>query len=196
MKFLAPLLAAVAALLFVALAFAHAEPVRVSPGDGAVLNEPPVEVVFEMSQEMARQAGQNDIDVFDAEGNEVTTVSAVIDNSDRRRLSVALPSNLAPGEYTVEWKTLSAEDGDPDSGSTTFIVDPDAVPDPGREVMREDLLNPGGVETETQAAGPPPAIIGGGGSEDGVTWVLVVAVGVLMFAAGAGGTFLLVQRQA
>ncbi len=192
MKLFAPALAAVAAILTVALAAAHAEPTRVSPGDGAVLTEPPVEVVFEMSQEMARQAGQNDIDVFDAIGNEVTTIAAVIDNANRKVLSVSLPANLAPGEYTVQWKTLSSEDGDPDSGSTTFTFDPGGVPDPGRQVLREDLLNPGGAATE--AAGPP-AIVDAPGADDGVTWVLVVAVGALMFALGAGGTFLLVQKQ-
>ncbi len=193
MKLLAPALAAIAALLAVALAAAHAEPARVAPGDGAVLTEPPVEVVFEMTQEMARQEGQNDIDVFDADGNEVTVIAAVIDNANRKRLSVPLPSNLAPGEYTVQWKTLSAEDGDNDSGITTFTFDPGGVPDPGREVLREDLLNPGGTETETAG---PPAIIEAPGPDDGVTWVLVVAVGALMFALGAGGTFLLVQKQA
>lgn len=192
MKFLAPFAGAAAAVMSVVLVFAHAEPTRVSPGDGAVLNEPPLEIVFEMSQEMARQEGQNDIDVFDADGNEVTTVSAVIDNANRKILSVALPSNLAPGEYTVEWKTLSSEDGDPDSGSTSFTVDPAAAPDPGIEVLREDLLNPG---TDTETA-QPPAIIGGSGGDDGVTWVLVIAVGVLMFVFGAGSTFLLVQRSA
>ncbi len=194
MKFVAPLLAAMAAVLPVVLVFAHAEPTRVTPGDGAVLNEPPLEVVFEMSQEMARQDGQNDIDVLDAAGNEVTTIAAVIDNADRKRLSVALPSNLEPGEYTVEWKTLSAEDGDPDSGSTTFTYDPSAAADPGQEVLREDLLNPGGTETETA---PPPAVIGsGGGGDKGVTWILVVAVGALMFVFGAGSSFFLVQRKA
>ena len=192
MKFLAPLAAAAAALVAVTLVFAHAEPVRVSPGDGAVLNSPPLEIVFEMSQEMARQEGQNDIDVFDASGNEITTIAAVIDNANRRRLSVALPSGLEPGEYTVEWKTLSSEDGDPDSGSTSFTYDPAAEPDPGQEVLREDLLNPGENETES----PSPAVLTAGGGDDGVTWVLVIAVGILMFVFGAGSSFLLVQRRA
>jgi methionine-rich copper-binding protein CopC len=190
MKLLAPLAAAGLALAAVAVTFAHAEPARVSPGDGAVLNEPPTEIVFEMTQELARQEGQNDIDVFDEDGNEVTVVSAVIDNANRRILSVPLPSNLPPGTYTVQWKTLSAEDGDNESGSTTFTFDPNAAPDPGREVLREDLLNPGGGTTPEA----PPAITVPS-ADNGVTWVLVVAVGAIMFALGAGGTFLLVQRQ-
>lgn len=194
MRHLALLLAAAAGISSVALVFAHAEPARVSPGDGAVLNEPPLEVVFEMTQEMARQEGQNDIDVFDANGNEVTTIAAVIDNANRKVLSVPLPSALQPGEYTVEWKTLSAEDGDPDSGSTSFTFDPAAATVPGQEVLREDLLNPG--ESDYETTGPPDAVIGSGGGEDGVTWVLVAAVGALMFVFGAGSSFFLVQKRA
>jgi methionine-rich copper-binding protein CopC len=171
--------------------FAHAEPATAKPGDGAILTSPPPEIVLVMSQEMARQAGQNDIDVFDSAGNEVTSVAAVVDNNDRRRLSVALPSNLQPGEYTVRWKTLSSEDGDPADGELSFTYDPNGTADPGTEELREDLLNPetpgpGGSERPGLSVADEP---------DGVSWILVVAVGVAMFVLGAGGTFFLVQRQ-
>ena len=175
-----------------AIVFAHAEPATVKPGDGAVLTAPPPEIVIEMTQEMARQAGQNDIDVFDAAGNEVTTVAAVIDNSDRRKLTVAMPSSLPPGEYTVRWKTLSSEDGDPADGELSFTYDPNGTADPGKEQLKEDLLNPGG---ETPGAGAPAPSLSVSGDAGGVTWVLVVAVGIGMFVLGAGGTFFLVQRQ-
>lgn len=181
----------VAAVHFASV-FAHAEPATAKPGDGAVLTTAPAEVVLEMSQEMARQAGQNDIDVFDAAGKEVTTVAAVIDNSDRRRLTVAMPSNLPPGEYSVRWKTLSSEDGDPADGQLSFTYDPNGTADPGKEQLREDLLNPGGETPATGNGGPSLAV---SDDPDGVTWVLVVAVGIAMFVIGAGGTFFLVQRQ-
>lgn len=171
---------------------AHAEPVKVTPGDGAVLAERPSEVVFEMSQELARQPGANDIDVIDAGGNEVTSVAAVIDNANRARLSVPLPTGLAPGTYTVRWKTLSSEDGDDARGETTFTYDPAAAPSPGKEVLREDLA--GGEPTVGGAGGPSPALDATGG-DGGVTWVLVAAVGVGMLVVGAGGTFLLVQKR-
>ena len=174
------------------IVFAHAEPATVKPGDGAVLTAPPPEIVIEMTQEMARQAGQNDIDVFDAAGNEVTTVAAVIDNGDRRMLTVAMPSSLPPGEYTVRWKTLSSEDGDPADGELSFTYDPNGTADPGKEQLKEDLLNPGG---ETPGAGAPAPSLSVSGDAGGVTWVLVVAVGIGMFVLGAGGTFFLVQRQ-
>lgn len=184
--------ALVTALAIVSSAFAHAEPVKAKPGDGAVLNERPTEIVFEMSQEMARESGANDIDVFAADGTEVTTVAAVIDNSDRARLSVPLPSDLPPGTYTVNWKTLSSEDGDPANGSTTFTFDPSASPQAGKEVLREDLLG-GGYSTGGNGAAAP--VIDVGGDSSGVTWVLAVAVGMGMLVVGAGGTFLLVQKR-
>lgn len=179
------------ALAVVALAAAHAEPVKVRPGDGAVLNERPAEVALDMSQEMAREAGANDIDVFDADGNEVTAVAAVIDNANRSRLTVPLPADLLPGRYTVKWKTLSSEDGDPASGTVSFTYDPAAAPAAGKEVLREDLLG----EDEPGGDVPTAQVVDIAGDTGGVTWILVVAVGVAMFALGAGGTFLLVQKR-
>lgn len=179
-------------LAFVSLVWAHAEPATAKPGDGAVLRQPPGEIVLEMSQDMGRQAGNNDIDVFDSTGKEVTTVAAVVDNADRKRLSVALPSNLPPGKYAVKWKTTSAEDGDPANGELSFTIDPNAVPSPGKEQLLESVL---GGDT-TPEAGADSTAVAIAGPDDGVTWVLVIAVGVGMLVLGAGGTFLLVQKRA
>jgi copper transport protein len=192
MRVLAAAAAIFLALVAVVSVAAHAEPIRVKPGDGAVLVQRPSEVVFEMSQELARQPGANDIDVFDAGGAEVTSVAAVIDNANRARLSVPLPADLAPGTYTVRWKTLSSEDGDDVSGETTFTYDPAAVPSPGKEVLREDLA---GARPDAGGTGAQPPALDAGSNTRGVTWILVVAVGVGMLVLGAGGTFLLVQRQ-
>ncbi len=167
-------------------ALAHAEPRRATPGDGAVLNRPPAEVVLVMTQEMARQAGANEIRVFAAAGNEVTREAAVVDPNDRRRLSVALPRDLAPGDYVVHWKTLSAEDGDTASGELRFRYDPAAEPNPGREVLYEPLL--GGAPTPAPAAAIPR-----GGSE-GTGWVLAAAVGALMLLVGIGAGVVFSRR--
>lgn len=192
MRVLAAVGAIFLALVAVVSVAAHAEPVRVKPGDGAVLPERPSEVVFEMSQELARQPGANDIDVFDARGSEVTSVAAVIDNANRARLSVPLPADLAPGTYTVRWKTLSSEDGDDASGETSFTYDPAAAPSPGKEVLREDLADAG---PDAGGTGTLPPALDASGNARGVTWILVVAVGAGMLVLGAGGTFLLVQKR-
>jgi methionine-rich copper-binding protein CopC len=183
-------IAAACALALVLVVFAHAEPARVSPGSGAVVVEPPAEVVIEMSQEMHREEGKNDIDVFTEAGVEVTAVSAVVDNGNRRLLSVLMPGTLEPGIYTVRWKTLSADDGDEAAGEYQFTYDPNGVADPGVEDVREDPLPP--AESPTA---PPGSVIVADGGDGGVTWVLVAAVGVGMLTLGSGVTFLLVQKR-
>lgn len=188
-----------AALAIVAVAFAHAEPATLSPGDGAVLNEPPTEIVIEMSQEMARRAGANDIEVFDAAGNKVTTQAAAIDNADRKKLSVPLPSDLAVGTYTVKWKTLSADDGDAASGQVTFTYDPAkpaATGDTNPLAAALGATTPAASASAT-AAPTEKAASGEGGSGSsggGTSWVLVSAVAVGMFVLGSGGTFLVVKK--
>ena len=180
--------AAVFALLSVTAVFAHAEPATAKPGDGAVLTSAPAEIVIVMS----RRAGGKDSAVFDGAGKEVTAVAAVVDNNDRTRLSVAMPSDLAPGKYTVRWQSLSSEDGDPADGELSFTYDPNGIANPGKEQLREDLLNPGGPTPEP---GSGTASVSVAGSDEGVTWILVAAVGIGMFVLGAGGAFLLVQKR-
>lgn len=176
-------------LAVVSLALAHAEPANVKPGQNAVLTTAPTEVVLLMSQEMARQAGGNDIVVQDSTGTEVTRQPAAIDSANRKKLSVPLPAGLAPGAYTVRWRTLSADDGDPASGNYTFTFDPSGTASPGTEAIREDAL---GVNTPSTDGA---ASAGSGDSGGGTSWVLVAAVGVAMFVLGAGGSFLLVQKR-
>lgn len=181
-------------LIFPALAFAHAQPKTVQPGDGAVLNASPGEYVMETTQEMARREGANDLDIFDTNGNEVTAVAAVIDNSNRSRLTVTLPPTLEPGEYTVRWKTLSAEDGDPAEGELTFTIDPNATPDPGKVQLVEGAPTAPPDDGGNGESSAPPIIEGGNGG--GTSWVLVAAVAVGCLVLGSGTTFLLVQKKA
>ncbi|MEO9255935.1 MAG: copper resistance protein CopC [Tepidiformaceae bacterium] len=199
-RLIAPLCGIVAALALVVVAFAHAEPETASPGDGAVLAASPAQVVIEMSQEMARTADANDINVVDASGKEVTTASATIDNADRKKLTVALPPNLPTGTYTVNWKTLSADDGDAANGTLSFTVDASKTPSAGKTQLRDTGIGPSpspltsttASASGTAAAGPIDAGGSGGG---GTSWVLVAAVGVAMLAVGSGGTFLLVTKK-
>jgi copper resistance protein C len=188
MKCVAAAAGGLLALLIAASALAHAEPQRVFPGEGAVVTRPPAEVIIEMTQEMLRDAGANDIVVTDATGRQVTVVAAVIDNANRRRLRVPLPSDLGPGEYIVNWKTLSAEDGDRASGSYRFTYDPAGTPHPGRELVRESLL--GGADS-----GPPASSLNLQGRNTGVTWILFVAVAAGALVLGGGGAFLFAGRR-
>lgn len=179
----------------VTVVFAHAEPAQVKPGLGANVTAAPAQVEIVMTQEMARRAGGNDIDVLDASGNEVTTIAAVIDNGDRRKLSVPLPGDLPPGKYTVKWKSISADDGDPAQGEYVFTFDPSKPADPGRENLSETAATPGTGEDRGTGDSQQAAPDVGGGGDSGVSWILVAAVGIAGLTIGSGATFLLIQRR-
>lgn len=186
-------IAAILPLLATDVASAHAEPDEVRPGDGAVVTTVPEQVEIVMSQELARREGGSDIDVIGPDGTEVTTQAATLDLQDRTRLTVPLPTDLAPGTYTVRWKSLSSEDGDPADGELSFTYDPNGQPSPGREQL-DDAESPGsGVATP--AANDGASGFSDGGSSSGSTWVVAAAAGIAGLVIGGAVTFLLVQRQ-
>ncbi len=175
------IVAVAGALAGVAVASAHAEPVRAKPGDGALLPQGPTEIVLEMSQDMVRQAGVNAIELYDSGGNAIATEPAEVDASNRRVLRLRLEGGTLPaGEYTVRWRTLSADDGDTAEGTLRFRVDPGATPDPGREVLKESLL--GGTTPVVPTA--PPALQFG--TNEGNPLVLAAALGVGLLVIGVG----------
>ena len=190
---LVTLLAGIDLLIQPTTAFAHAAPAKITPGDGAVLTSGPARVTIEMTQELARQPGANDIDLLGPDGTEVTTEPAVLDATDRRLISVAVPPALPPGKYTIRWKSLSTEDGDPATGEEYgFTIDPAGTPAACREVVREAL---GGSGTSSPSGAGRVGIDGDSGPR-GVSWVLVVALGLLASAVSVGATYMLVDRSA
>jgi methionine-rich copper-binding protein CopC len=113
-------------LLLVGTAFAHAAYLRSVPGENGVVSSPPTRVDIWFTQELFRRQGENRIEVFDPDGQPVHAGEAEVDNDDRTHLWVELLSDLAPGTYRVEWRSLSAEDGDNDAGEFSFTFDPQA----------------------------------------------------------------------
>jgi len=100
---------------------AHATPESaIPPIDGSVDQAPPqLEIIF--SQEVGEGTL---IEVVGPDGQAVHAAPAEIDlnDPDRKRVTVPLYGNLPAGVYTVNWTSVSAEDGDTDSGSYTFTV--------------------------------------------------------------------------
>lgn len=72
------------------------------------------------SQEMTSKSG---IKVVDANGAQVDSADGHLDldDPDRKVMVVTLPA-LPTGVYTVQWNSVSAEDGDPADGTFTFGV--------------------------------------------------------------------------
>jgi len=136
MRFLILLLALASPLVFIALASAHAAPERFDPSPGAVLKSAPQQVDGWFIQDVRRQADASFIKVFDAGGMQLDDKSPVVDDMDRRHMSVKLESGLGAGRYMVAWETLSDEDDELDGGCFWFFVGQEAADKAHEEKLR------------------------------------------------------------
>lgn len=102
-------------------AFAHAEPDVTVPPIGATVDQAPAVLEITFSEEVT---AETTIDVVGPDGKSVVAAPAQLDldDPDRKHVTVQLYGMLPAGVYTVNWSSVSAEDGDPDSGSYTFTV--------------------------------------------------------------------------
>jgi len=111
-----------AALLFALSidALGHAEIETCQPPVGATIKTAPDSVVCITSEAM--DAKRSSLRVLDSTGAQVDKRDSRVHGDDGKTISVSLASKLASGVYTVEWKTLSADDGDEASGEFKFKV--------------------------------------------------------------------------
>jgi len=101
-------------------AFAHARYDRSEPMAGAMVDASPGVLRAWFTQELMLRSA---IVVTDEAGNQVDLGDGRVDQDDpdRKSMIVSLPT-LPPGAYWVYWSTVSAEDGDTESGAFTFGV--------------------------------------------------------------------------
>lgn len=133
-------------VLLVGTADAHALLVRSNPAANAELLQSPATIELWFSEPL--ESGFSSARVLDASGKEMPVGTATVDAADPHHLS--LPVNeLAPGIYTIAWKTLSIADGHEWYGSFPFtVLKPDGSRPSGTAV---DL----GLETRSEL--PTPA---------------------------------------
>ena len=129
-------------------AFAHARYDRSDPPAGGMVDAAPPVLRAWFTQELMLRSG---IAVFDEAGTQVDLGDGRVDQDDpdRKSMIVSLPS-LPTGVYWVYFLTVSAEDGDEESGWFTFGV---GVMPPGAEGT-----------TSPTTAGRAPAVPGDGAS--------------------------------
>ncbi|GAA2097670.1 MULTISPECIES: copper resistance CopC family protein [Brevibacterium] len=102
-------------------ASAHDQLVSSSPADGDELASQPEWLELEFSgnvQEIGSEIRVIGPDDADVSAGEITI--------EGRTLSSALPDNLGPGEYTVQWRVVS-EDSHPIDGSFSFTIGDDGA---------------------------------------------------------------------
>ncbi len=150
------------ALLAIALPWqpvlAHAEAGESEPPADALVVVPPEQVQITFTQDLFRREGMNRIEVYDAAGARVDLDDPVIDDDNRRLLSVSLQPALADGEYTVRWFSLSAEDGHEGEGEFRFTVASAATAAIDEEpITATDSITESAALTSSEEAAAPPA---------------------------------------
>ena len=101
-------------------AFAHARYDHSDPPAGAMLDGQPFVLKAYFTQELTSRSTMR---VLDANGVQVDLADGHVDldDPDRKVMVVSLP-DLATGVYSVEWSTVSADDGDSETGTFALGV--------------------------------------------------------------------------
>jgi methionine-rich copper-binding protein CopC len=169
-----------ATILVPTLAFGHADYESSTPGDGETVTTVPTRVDVYFTQEVDPD-GANSLNVTNASGADVDNNDATVDSADATHMSITLQSGLANGTYSVEWATVSGEDGEEDSDTFEFTVNA-AAP-----------TSTGGASTP--APGAPTTGFGPGGSGGGSPLFAVVGLAFVgAIAVTAGGYALRLTR--
>jgi len=101
-------------------ALAHARYDHADPDVSVALDGAPFVLRAYFTQELMKASTMS---VVDASGTQVDVGDGHVDvdDPDRKVMLVSLPE-LQPGLYTVQWTTVSAEDGDTEDGTFAFGV--------------------------------------------------------------------------
>lgn len=154
-RVVASLTGALAALMVCAVAFAHAEPVTMSPADGATVAVLPTIVSMNTGEDMVAGPGTSLV-VVNGSGTQVNVAASVVDAANPKHISVALPAGLPAGTYSVRWNTV-ATDGDAANGSWLFTYAPaqaTATPSPTASPAPTASATVAATATATAAASP------------------------------------------
>lgn len=117
-------------VLLAGVAFAHASYVSSDPAAGAVLAAAPSKVTVHFAENVNPQGSSlvvyhepeaKNTFSFDAEAKAVSTGQTQYPLSDSKSMTIAMTGD-GNGIYAVAWKTVSADDGDADSGVFFFGV--------------------------------------------------------------------------
>lgn len=197
------------------VALAHARLKSSTPAVGEVLQASPAQVVITFTEDIQKVAGTYDIQVLNGGGQPVTAGPAVIDNTDRAKLSVPLQPDLPAGRYVVNYKNVSDADGDKYHGSFSFYVKvqpttvdlsndaqlatvsaENASPAAGTTAEAAGTAAPAATAAVTApAAGATPAASTGSGSNTGRNIGIGVGIAVIVIVAAGGGWFAFGRRR-
>jgi methionine-rich copper-binding protein CopC len=104
-------------------AFAHAQPVRADPPINGRVAAAPAKLKVWFSEEVSTKDVR--LSVKGPDGSTIDKGDTAVDLFDPQRVhvTVTLNTGLGPGNYVVQWHTLSALDGDAADGYFSFFIE-------------------------------------------------------------------------
>lgn len=121
---------------------AHADYDHSMPEAGSTVETAPTIVEIYFSQEIDESG--TSIRVLGPDGAPIDLGDTTLDlfDPERKRVTVSIQSGIGPGQYTVEWVSLSGEDGESDSGSFEFTVSGLPAGTPGASPVASPVASP------------------------------------------------------
>lgn len=197
------LAAALAAIGAAPVVRAHGETVTTDPAPGSVVGAAPAAVTVTVS---APLAPGSEIQVLDAGFRRVDAGPTRLDPAVPARMAVDL-ALVGPGDYTVQWTALDADDGHRTAGSFVFqvadvqvatgapadaalgaggVAPADNAPEPGAvapagDVSRAGVAHPRATVADSATADPAPAP----GGSDRAAFIAILVVFLATTAAAA-----------
>ena len=184
----------VCALLFGSprAASAHAELETASPPPDGIVTMLPASLTLTFSEEV--RSGAVSVQVSGPDGARVDTADAAVDLTDPERETVRVSLFTGgPGEYAVNWETISAIDGDSASGDYRFTVQiqPDSSLEPSVGTPEATTIAPVPTPTAENFGNPLAATEG---DFDSRAYALSVGAGLIVVGGIAGFWFLVRPR--
>ena len=139
---IAVVMALVVAALTVQIAGAHPTFVTSDPPADSVIPETPEVVRVTFDKELDSELSS--VELVNATGSTIADGGVDLNDPDRASLTIDLPDDVPPGEYTVRWVVVEAEEPDQHEveGEYAFSIDPTAPPTSSPTVA---IVNPPGT---------------------------------------------------
>jgi len=156
---------------------AHAKVNKAIPAIGSTISQAPTTVTVFTLENINPDPSKSNLFIYSPAGDLISQGNARVSLTNPREMSITIkpdPANLH-GVYVVQWKTVSAEDGDPDQGAFVFTVNAAAVasPTPAATTSTSQATTPSNTNTSGTSGTP--------------IWVpIVVGVIALLVGLGAG----------
>jgi copper resistance protein C len=152
---------------------AHAKVNKAIPAIGSTVSQAPTTVTVFTLENINPDPNKSNLFVYSPAGDLISQGNAKVSLTNPEEMSIAIKPDSANlnGVYVVQWKTVSAKDGDPDQGAFVFTVNTGAVTTPTPVATTTTSMTPS-TTTTTGAGGAP-------------IWVPIV-VGVLALLVGLG----------